>query len=205
MEFSRIEDADDDTRTNTKVLNEPPITHPPFTKTAEETRREIDKLSLEFLLNKKLYKKVIGNSGVCAQSARETEERRQYIIKYRGELLKLFNGLLDDNSYGSGSDVNVSHEIQHIFGSFVDKSVNYFIRMKQMLNPVDYEKDEDDDDDDAKSCEDEDDAKRDESKKDRFNKLFNNQIYGKKREPLYRTDKKSGGSHWGDDVVMDDD
>jgi hypothetical protein len=53
--------------------------------------------------------------------------------------MKLFGDMLE-----SPDTVIISQEIQNIFESFVDKSVKYFIRTNQMMNPVDYEKDEDD-------------------------------------------------------------
>lgn len=52
--------------------------------------------SIEFLLNKNVYKKII-NNGNCLQTIRENDERKQYMIKYKIEIKELFIKLLNDN------------------------------------------------------------------------------------------------------------
>jgi hypothetical protein len=132
--------------------------------------------SLEFLLNKKLHKKILGNSVKSLQTVRENEERLQYMVKYKTDLLKLFGDMLENPD-----KTMISQEIRNIFESFVDKSVKYFIRTDQMLNPVDYEKDEDD-------------QYEDESPKS------SKKMPNKKRW----SGCKEGNSNWGDNISLID-
>ena len=108
--------------------------------------------SLEFLLNKSIYKK-INNNAISYQTIKENEERKKYMQKYNSELLELFSGLLNEPD-----NVIVSQEIHSIFESFVDKSVKYFIRTNQMLNPKSFSEIDDDDDDNDDDDDDDDDT-----------------------------------------------
>jgi cobalamin biosynthesis protein CobT len=193
---------------NDVPLNKPP----PFIKSAEESRREIDHLSLEFLINKKLYKKIIGNNSSCPQTLRENEERKQYMVKYKTRILELFTKLLND-----GDNVTISQEIRGIFDSFIDKSVNYFIRTQQMLQPTNnnnkhhnkrhnkYDEDDVDDEDDENNeeqYEDEDDKDYDDN--DGTNNDGTNND-GTNNDGTNNDGTNNDGkisSNWGDDIIL---
>jgi polyribonucleotide nucleotidyltransferase len=119
-----------DTPNNETFLNEPePI---------EEKKRATDfclSTSLEFLLNKKVYKKITGG-GKSLQTIRENEERKIFMKKYGRQLVELFTKLLND-----GENVTISQEIHGIFETFVDKAVRYFIRKDEMENDRDDDED----------------------------------------------------------------
>jgi len=110
-----------------------------------EPRSQADKISLEFLLNKKVYKKIMASKGECPQIVREREDRLRNKQIYRDDILKLFNQLMIDSE-----NTTISQEIHNIFDNFIDKSVSYFSRMERIANPIDYEKDEDDEDEPVK-------------------------------------------------------
>jgi DNA-directed RNA polymerase delta subunit len=182
-------------------------------KTAEESRREIDHLSLEFLINKKLYKKIIGNNSSCPQTLRENEERKQYMVKYKTRILELFTKLLND-----GDNVTISQEIRGIFDSFIDKSVNYFIRTQQMLQPTNnnnkhhnkrhnkYDDDDDVDDEDDENNEEqyEDEDDKDYDDNDGTNNDGTNND-GTNNDGTNNDGTNNDGkisSNWGDDIIL---
>ena len=159
---------------------------PPLAKSDEQVRRDIDKISLEFLLNKKMYKKIIGTMSL--QTERENEERQQYMVTYRTEIMRLFEQMLNDRER-----VKVGQEIHELFDSFIDKAVSYFIRTQKMLNPRTQFGDDDDDDDDDDEAVDETDTN---NKKN--TNAFNKHIYGGSSINF----QKKKQSNFGDDIEL---
>jgi len=155
-----------------------------LTTTPPNIRSKMDQISLEFLLNKKVYKKLIGTNSL--QTERENDERKEYIIKYHSEILTLFTKMLDDRD-----NVNVSQEIHGIFDSFIDKCVSYFIRTQKMLEQSATTNNEEDD-------EDEDEKK---PKKTHTFAAFNKHIYG--MSAMFPSQKKHNPSNFGDDITFD--
>jgi hypothetical protein len=196
-----ITDTTDTTDTTDNILNDGAATN------SEEQKEAHDfclSTSLEFLLNKKVYKKIMDN-GNCLQTKRENEERKHYIVKYNSELLQLFTSLLNDPE-----NVIVSQEIHNIFESFVDKSVKYFIRTNEMLNKTKYDDDDDPDDD---PDDDDDDAPDEQWKTNEKRKKMQNYIFPITHTPFANSKKnapqmKKGGnihsSNWGDDILLDE-
>jgi hypothetical protein len=184
------------------ILNLSDSKHHPLAKSDEQVRRDIDQLSLEFLLNKKMYKKIIGTTSL--QTERENEERKQYMIKYNAEIVKLFGQLLNNRE-----KVKVSHEIHEIFDSFIDKSVSYFIRTQKMLNPqTRFGEDDDDDEEDHNDDDDEQsaDGERPKTNKKKMAAAFNTHIYGKSGSMSSGVQQKIiTASMFGDDIQLDTD
>jgi hypothetical protein len=131
------------------------------------------------------------------QTERENEERKEYIIQYRTEILTLFTNMLDNPE-----NVNVSQEIHGVFESFIDKSVNYFIRTQKMLDPDTKFEEEDEDTDDDMDAQN---TKRMQKKSQIFG-AFNKHIYGAAMPPgssgSKNIKKKSLSSYFGDDVTF---
>lgn len=169
--------------------------------------QDIHNLSLELLLNKKMYKKIIGKNGICNQTQREDDERKKYMIQYKNQILNICTQLLN-----SDEKFQISHEIQSLFYTFVDKCVKHFHRMNQIKNPIDYEKDEDEkyEDEDAYDNEDykSDDGRNDDGRNDDGDDGDDGDDEGKYNKSNMKSKMKSNkkcmiDSMWGDKCILD--
>jgi hypothetical protein len=190
-----------DLRTNDDEPGKNMLNTHPLTITPPDVRSKMDQISLEFLLNKKVYKKLIGTNSL--QTERENEERKENMIKFRSEILTLFTNMLDNRD-----NVNVSQEIHSIFDSFIDKSVNYFIRTQKMLDMAAASNEDEDEDDDEDEDYDDDAATAKQQKKRQNFGSFNKHIYGAitPRIPMIfskKNKKMVSSSNFGDDITFD--
>ena len=96
-----------------------------FEKIREERQREVDRLSLELLSNKKHYKKLIAKNCPEEQLKRVDESRR--FSKYKSRIAALFIELLDEyeNDGEEESSHNINPELRCLFKETVQKTMQH--------------------------------------------------------------------------------
>ena len=91
-------------------------------------KKNIDKMTLELLVNKRQYRKYLEKCDPYGYDKKK--EDYKLIEKYKCDIGLLFRDLLNDYSL-SGNSVHLGNsEIQHIFEAFVQKSAYYFEEMQ---------------------------------------------------------------------------
>lgn len=101
-----------------------------------QTPEEIDKLTLELLINKSQYKKYLLQTNPT--KFKEHREHLEKISKYRGKIRALFSDLLEN------PEKQITNQINEDFSHFV-KTCIYYFEMKEIDDPesMKYPKDED--------------------------------------------------------------
>jgi len=96
-----------------------------FEQIRKERQREVDRLSLELLSNKKHYKKLVAKDCPEEQIKRVDESRR--FSKYKSKIAALFIELLDEyeNDGEEDSSNNISHELRSLFKETVQKTLQH--------------------------------------------------------------------------------
>lgn len=96
-----------------------------FEKIREERQREVDRLSLELLSNKKHYKKLIAKE--CPEEQLKLVDESRKFSKYKSRIAALFIELLDEyeNDREEESSHNISHELRSLFKETIQKTVQH--------------------------------------------------------------------------------
>jgi len=102
-------------------------------KTSDTQQKQIDKMTLELLVNKRQYRKYLEKCD-SSEFALKTENHSRF-CKYKREIGMLFRDLLNDYSI-SGSSVHLGNsDIQHIFEAFIQKSTSFFEAKEYEMRP----------------------------------------------------------------------
>jgi len=86
---------------------------------------DIDKVTLEFLMNKNQYKKYISKTDLSKHIQNETFLKKIY--NYKNKILELTNKLLDD------PELQITLDVNECFDIYVKSLIRYF-EMKEMEN-----------------------------------------------------------------------
>ena len=128
MHTSKRTDMEDNTRNvaNTSVIASDKEHIPPhhFQKTLGESTNSalVDKLTMEYMMNKQHYKKYLSKTN--STKYEETKQQIQKVSKYQEHIVKMVQELIKDFiEYGSFTKYN--SDINHFFESFMISSVRY--------------------------------------------------------------------------------
>ena len=106
---------------------------PSVVNTIDTQQKQIDKMTLELLVNKRQYRKYLEKCD-SSEYALKTENHSRF-RKYRREIGMLFRDLLNDYSI-SGSSVHLGNsDIHHIFEAFIQKSTSFFEAKEYEMRP----------------------------------------------------------------------
>jgi hypothetical protein len=102
-------------------------------------QKNIDKMTLELLVNKRQYRKYLEKCDPVEYDKKQ--EEYDLICKYKYDIGTLFRDLLNDYSI-SGNSIHLGNsEIHHIFEAFLQKSAYYFETkehdVRDCVSPID--------------------------------------------------------------------
>lgn len=120
-----MNDQDVDT-SNVSALPAPPSPSPPHNSA------DIDKLTLELLVNKRKYKKYLAKTD--PRKYVEIERNVEKYNKYKRDIQTLTHQLLEQNQYVHSSDVCISKEISDVFDTYIHLCVAHFEKLEQMVD-----------------------------------------------------------------------
>jgi hypothetical protein len=103
-----------------------------------QSNEDIDKLTLELLINKNQYKKYLSQTN--PEKYKQHREHLDKISKYRGKIMSMFSQLIEN------PDKQITTNINEDFDHFVRTCINHF-EMKELDYQTSHEKEVEDDDD----------------------------------------------------------
>jgi len=103
-----------------------------------QTNEDIDKLTLELLINKNQYKKYLSQTN--PEKYKQHREHLDKISKYRGKIMSMFSQLIEN------PEKQITNKINESFDNFVRTCINHF-EMKELDYQTSHEKEVEDDDD----------------------------------------------------------
>ena len=119
------------------------IADPPISEMDNLRQKQIDRMTLELLVNKSHYRKYLEKTDPAEYEKKQ--ERYDRFDKYRGRIGNMFKEMLNDYSVSGTSPHLGNVDLQELFAAFVDKSVYYFETREFEQSPVGVCDDVDDD------------------------------------------------------------
>ena len=105
-----------------------------------QSNEDIDKLTLELLINKNQYNKYLSQTN--PEKYKQHREHLDKIAKYRGKIHSMFSQLMEN------PEKQITTNINEDFDHFVRTCINHF-EMKELEYQTSHEKEAEDDDDDT--------------------------------------------------------
>jgi hypothetical protein len=94
-------------------------------------QKQIDKMTLELLVNKRQYRKYLEKTNTTEYA--QKREHYSRFCKYKCAIAKLLDDLLNDYSISGNSAHLGNAELQDIFEAFVQKSTYFFVAKEQEI------------------------------------------------------------------------